>query len=150
MANHPAFDLATALAAGGSITLPDPPGGSVAVGYGSAPKNILSGPERDSDNFVTNQLINVLQTGGPPALPYLGVAPSEVLYLVRVQVLVRSQLDDFAGGEALARGAFAKLHLVELAGYIDVRAQESAPTYLGADERRLHRWSMNFAMRFKQ
>lgn len=149
MANYPAQDLATALASGGSIALPTPPGGSVTVGYNGAPNNILAGPVRESDEVVTNQLINVLQGGGPPPMPLMGAAPNANIYQARVQVLVRSKVEEFAAGEALARGVRDKLHLVALAGYIDTAAQESEPNYLGVDGRGLHRWSVNFLMRWR-
>lgn len=149
MAQHPAHDLATALAVGGSISLLTPPGGSVAVGYGTAPSNIVKGPARDSDELTPNRLINVLATGGPPPMPFMGAAPNENDYIARVQVTVRSRAEDHDGGEALARGVRAKLHLAVISGYVYVMAQESEPNYLGVDDRGLHRFSINFAMRYK-
>lgn len=149
MANYPAQDLATALAAGGSIALPSPPGGTVTVGYNGAPNNITAGPAKEPDEVVANQHINVLQTGGPPPMPLMGSAPNANIYQARVQVTVRSKVDSFGPGEALARGVRDKLHLVVIAGYIDVLCQESEPNYLGVDERGLHRWSVNFLVRWR-
>lgn len=147
MANYPAWDLATALVAGGTVVYPTPPGGSLVVGFDGAPNNVIAGPARESDDIVPNELINVLQTGGPPPMPFMGSAPNKNVKIARVQVTVRSKLDNFGDGEALARGILQKLHLVVLDGYTDVMAQETEPNYLGEDERRIHRWTMNFAMR---
>lgn len=145
--NYPAWDLATALVAGGTVDFPSPPGGSLVVGFDAAPNNVVAGPARSSDAIVPNQLINVLQTGGPPPMPFMGSAPNKNVQVARVQVVVRSKVDNFGDGELLARGIRHKLHLVVIAGYTDVMAQETEPNYLGIDERQLHRWSMNFAMR---
>lgn len=149
MAADPSHDLATALGAGGSITLPNPPGGTVTVGYNISPNNIVKGPSRDTDSIVGDQLVNVLATGGPPPMPLMGAAPNLNIYQARVQVTVRSKVEQFAAGEALARGCRDKLHLVVLAGYIDVLAQESEPNYLGVDDRGTHRWSLNFLVRWE-
>lgn len=149
MAQHPAHDLATALAVGSSVTLLSPPGGSVTVGYGAGAANIVRGPARDTDELVANQLINVLPTGGPPPMPFMGAATNENLYAARVQVVVRSKAEQYESGEALARAVRAKLHLVVISGYVSVMAQESEPNYLGVDDRGLHRFSVNFMMTYK-
>lgn len=149
MAQHPAHDLATALVAGGTLALLSPPGGSVSVSYGSTGSNVVRGPARDADELVTNQLINVLPSGGPKPQPYMGAPANENLYTPRVQVMVRSKAEDYAGGEAIARAVRAKLHLAVIAGYVSTMAQESEPNYLGVDDRGLHRFSINFMMRYK-
>ena len=150
MANYPAQDLATQLTNGGgpySLPLPNPPGGTVSIALApTAPANVIAGPTRETDEVTPNQLINVLQTGGRPPMPYMGFSVN--LQVARVQVVVRSKAEDFAGGEALARAVRQALHLATPAGYIDVLAQETEPNYLGIDERALHRWSMSFLMRW--
>lgn len=156
MARYPEHDLATALDADGSIALPSPPGGVFLTGYGVAPSNIVRGPARDVDGVVPNEIINVLQTGGPPPMPLMGEAPNANIYQARVQVTVRSKVESYAAGVALARGIRDKLHLgtvgtpgTGLQHYIDVLAQESEPNYLGVDDRGLHRWTLNFLMRWR-
>lgn len=145
----PAADVAAALVDGGVVALLSPPGGTVAVGIPpAAPNNVLVGRERESDTFVSNQIINVVATGGPPPEPIMNAGGN--IFRARVQVMIRSQVDDYAGGRALARACLRKLHLAVISGYTDVMAQETEPNYLGPDERQVERFSFNLLLRWQE
>lgn len=144
-AQLPAHDLATFLA--GILALPSPPGGSKTFTY-AVGGNLTMGPVRSKDETIQNVHVSVLQTGGPAPQPFLESGGAS-WKLARVQVTVRSQVDDFHTGQATAVGLLAKAHLGVIAGYTNVLAQETEPNYLGADERGTHRWSFNVEMQFK-
>lgn len=136
---YPAHDVATLLA--GSIVLPNPPGGSpITLSY-AADGNLLVGPVRPVANTVGQLGVFVLQTGGRQPLPYMG--QDESFHVSRVQVTVRSQVNAFAEGEALARALHAKAHTHAPAGYTYCLASESEPLYLGTDEENAHRFTFN-------
>jgi hypothetical protein len=63
---------------------------------------------------------------------------------------VRSGVDDFAEGEAIARGVYGRLQRAAATGYTYILAQTAEPLYLGADERGLHRWSTAFTCGIKR
>lgn len=144
-AKLPAHDLATFLA--GVLALPSPPGGSQTFTY-AAGGNMVMGSERAKDETMPNLAVFVLQTGGPPPQPFLDSAGVS-WKLVRVQVKVRSQVDDQITGQAIAVALSQKAHLATIAGYVQCLVQEAVPNYLGADERGLCRWSFNVEMQFK-
>ncbi len=148
MANpDPSADVAAALVTSGTVSLLDPPSGTVAVGIPpTSPGNVLVGREREKDPFVSNQIINVVSTGGPAPEPIMNGGGS--IYRARVQVMVRSQVDHYDEGRALARACLRKLHLATISGYTDVMAQETEPNYLGPDERQVERWSFNLLLRW--
>jgi hypothetical protein len=144
-AQLPAHDLSTFLA--GTIALPSPPGGSQLLTYGAG-GNLGMGPLRAKDSTINNLDVRVLQTGGPPRAPFLSSTPDSWA-LARVQVTVRSPLDDFLTGQALAVALLAKAHLSTIAGYTSVLVQESEPNYLGEEVRGTHKWTFNVEMQFK-
>lgn len=68
----------------------------------------------------------------------------------RVQIRVREQQESFGSGEALARNVHEAVHLIVPAAYIECRAVESAPLYLGQDDSGRHEWSMNFELTIRE
>lgn len=60
-----------------------------------------------------------------------------------VQVRVRSNVNDFAGGQQKARAVWSALQRAVLAGYMSITARESEPVYLGQDDTEHHEWSVN-------
>jgi hypothetical protein len=141
----PAHDLATFLA--GTLNLPSPPGGAVLFTYGAG-GNMTMGPVRAKDETIKNVHVSVLQTGGPPPMPFVDSAGVS-WNIARVQVTVRSQVDDFLTGQATAVGLLKKAHMAKIPGYTLCLVQESVPNPLGADERGTQRWSFNVEMQFK-
>lgn len=141
MALYPEHDLATILA--GVIVLPNPPGGANVTLTYAAGGNLMIGPVRPVKEGDVPQLgVFVMQSGGPPPSPYMGQAES--WFVSRVQVTVRSDVNAYGLGVALARALHARAHLNTPAGYTFCKAGEAEPAYLGTDEEGAHRWAFNF------
>lgn len=77
--------------------------------------------------------------------PFIGVAQD--LYEPRVQVLVRSERGDQAGGLAAARSVRDSLHRAELDGYFSALVL-SGPIPLGRGDDESYRWSVNVQLRY--
>lgn len=123
----------------GTITLPSPPGGAdVVLTYGD---NLVAGPLRPVLGATPQLEVSVLQGGGMAPSPYMG--QGESWHVTRVQVTVRSSVDEFSRGEALARALHARAHLHEPTGVTSLMAVESDPLYLGIDDAAAHRFSFN-------
>jgi hypothetical protein len=99
--------------------------------------NLFAGPIRPSP------LAGVwcLATGGLAPEPFLGV--DKDFRQKTVQVRVRSNPGDFAGGETLAVACFERLHKHIPSGWIDLLVREPWPTYIGQDANECHEWSLN-------
>lgn len=137
---YPAHDLATLLA--GTITLPNPPGGGPVTLTYAAGGNLLVGPVRAVGESIVQPAVFVLQNGGRAPQPYMG--QGESWHVTRVQVTIRSGINGFAEGEALARALHVRAHAKDLgASYTFCLAAESDPLYLGTDDDNAHRWAFN-------
>jgi hypothetical protein len=68
----------------------------------------------------------------------------------RVQIRIREDQENFGSGETLARSVRDSVHLKVPAGYIDCRAVESSPLYLGQDDFGRHEWSINVELTIKE
>lgn len=146
MAANPAYDAVAALA--GSVTLPNPPGGSAVTL--TAGTSLFVGPAREPDSVVPAQAVFVVNSGGaPPALTMPSTAMAGNVFRAMVRVVVRSNLDDFSGGEALARGCYAKLFLVVISGYLWCRPVSAEVDYLGMDERGLHSFGFSAELAYQ-
>lgn len=136
---YPAGAVAQMLA--GTIALPDPPGGAdVTLTYGAG-GNLMVGPVRAEEGAVPTVAVFVLQGGGFAPTPYMG--QSESWHTSRVQVTVRSPVDQFQQGEALARALHARAHLNTPPGYTFALASESDPVYLGPTDAGSHLFTFN-------
>lgn len=128
---NPCLDIATAIAARvGTLTLGT---------------NVFAGPVRPSPD----EAVFVLASGGGQSVPYRGTdtgSGPDQLRNPSVQVFVRSANEDYASGAALSRTVRNALDCREPTGYVDVRAQQSAPIYLEKDDEGRHRWSLNFSV----
>lgn len=136
---YPADAVAQALA--GTIALPSPPGGADVVLTYAAGGNLLVGPVRAVEGAVETLAVFVLQGGGAPPLPYMGQA--EGWHVSRVQVTVRSPIDAFQQGEALARALHARIHANAPPGYTYALGTESDPVYLGTTDAGSHLFVFN-------
>lgn len=90
-------------------------------------------------------------------LTYGGRAPDDIVgnpadsyQYPRVQIRVRDLQENFGSGETLARNVREAIHLLVPAGYIDCRAIESAPLYLGADDFGRHEWAINVELTIRE
>lgn len=66
-----------------------------------------------------------------------------------IQVLVRSNQGDFAGGKQRARNIYDDLRFYQPAGYIDIRPQGTW-SYIGADDQGRHQFSLNFIAQIQE
>lgn len=139
---YPADAVAQMLA--GSIALPNPPGGGPVVLTYGADGNLLVGPVRSVSSGVDTLAVFVLQSGGFAPQPYMG--QGESWHTSQVQVTVRSPLDGFQQGEALARALHARAHLNAPPGYTYALAAESDPVYLGTTDAGSHLFSFNLTV----
>lgn len=137
---YPADAVAQMLA--GVIAIPSPPGGDpVTLAYGA---NLLVGPVRPVSEGVDPLAVFVLQSGGASPQPYMG--QGESFHVSSVQVVVRSGIDGFQSGEALARALHARAHLNTPPGYTYALAAESDPVYLGTTDAGAHLHAFNLSV----
>lgn len=107
--------------------------------------NLFTAPMPEADGDVPDRAVALVVTGGAGPLPYLG--PGRAAYLSPgCQVRIRSAREDFQGGQLLARSLFEVLHQTPLMPSVFVRAEESAPAYLGTDGADRHRWVLNLGL----
>ena len=137
---YPADAVAQMLA--GTIALPNPPGGTDVTLTYAANGNLLVGPVRPIEARMETLAVFVLQSGGPPPMPYMGTS-AESWHETRVQVSVRGPLKLFQRGEALARALHARAHLNTPPGYTFCLAVEADPVFIGIDEDGLGRHVFN-------
>jgi len=107
--------------------------------------NLFSGPVRQQSTSVPHQAVFVLPSGGPAPDAYSDGTVIEMRYSA-IQVIVRSNPKDYAGGQVLARQVRDALHHVAVTGYVDIRAMQSEPIYIGPDEADRHLFSVNLEM----
>ncbi|WP_267574055.1 phage tail terminator protein [Corallococcus sp. bb12-1] len=101
--------------------------------------NLFTSPMPESDGAVPDRVVALVVTGGAGPQSYVG--RRRMAYLVpECQVRTRSEREDFEGGQRLAQSVFAALNQSALMPYSVVRAEESAPAYLGTDDADRHRW----------
>lgn len=109
-----------------------------ALGTATLGTNLFHGPVRAPEDGYPAQAAFCWESGGPAAEPFNGQATR----LVRAQVRVhaRGNKDDYNAGKVWADSLFDSGEHAVVAGYINVRNLEAAPSYLGADESGRHRW----------
>ncbi len=133
MAKNPAIDLATYL--GTNL-------GTVALGT-----DLFHGPEKAyvPKGNVPAECVFCIASGGPPPRLFLQGGNSwDGRY--SVQVIVRSDQEDYAGGLVLAKSVVDTLHLATITNWYHVGVTHPEPIYLGKNENDLHRWSINFTL----
>lgn len=115
------------------------------VGALTAGTNLFDGSSHAVGTGVPAKAVFVLASGGPGAEAYIG-SPEERRW-PNVQCVVRSDAEDFAGGEALARLVRDTLHHQTITrtggGSYDGRVMQDEPIYMGPNEARQHEWSVN-------
>lgn len=140
---NPGPDIAAALVAATPLS------GVTLVAAPTSGGNVFVGPPQPVGGSVPARALFCLCYGGTaPPMPYLD-GSNQDWHQSRVQVTVRSEQGDFAGGEALARAALDVLHRNGASGYTWVKALDSEPTYLAKDEQGCHRWTVNVELGWK-
>lgn len=112
--------------------------GGVALVSGT---NLFSSGMRP-DDYVTAPAVFCLTTGGAGPIAYLN-GNRAGMQRAALQTIIRGGVGDFSGGETLARAVYAALHLLTPSGYVLFSARESAPVYLGDDEKNRGQWTIN-------
>ena len=105
--------------------------------------NLFRGPVRPPSAGVPHKAVFALATGGPAPLVHTQGGAGPDVKRASVQVRVRSDVDGFSVGHALARSAWSALQRATLAGYMAATCRESEPVYLGMDATEHHEWSVN-------
>jgi hypothetical protein len=111
--------------------------------------NLFTGPERSVGDGIPDQAVFVLATGGAPPAPFIDGSGVDYCWST-VQITVRSAVRSFHSGQALARSVRNAIHEASISGYVDVRAREAEPNYLGADEQEMHTWTINVEMEHRR
>lgn len=115
--------------------------GSLAT-TGSA-RNLFPGPERPTFGVVPTPSVFVMRAGEFASLHSDGQYRQ-----LGMEVVIRSENEDYLNGEALARAVYDAAHLLGKwtgasgQAYDDVRAV-SAPVYLGQSDDGPHYWQLN-------
>lgn len=103
-------------------------------------ETLFAGPERATRGGVPDLAV-FIQEGAGVVEPY--VNDRFDFFRHSLQVLVRSDCGGFEAGEAVARALLLRLHRSQPTGYVTVLSQQAGPTYLGEDDKRRSRWSIN-------
>lgn len=149
LVDNPARSLATHIAAGSPFALETPPGGSQVLTF-AAGGNLTAGPMRAAEGLVGEFHVSILNSGGP-LTPYMGT-PATVgsLFESACSVIVRSQVDAYSQGEAVARALVRRCHLADLAGYVSCVVRDAEPVYQGLDENGHHRFVFSVDLTIKR
>ena len=105
---------------------------------------LFIGGAKDPSAYIPNKAVFIMQHGGAAPHGYMDGGDTDYRR-VRVQVQVRSETDDYAGGKSLAESVLAALHRAHFGspGYVRVTVDTSAPLYWGRGEKEHHDWSVN-------
>jgi len=113
----------------------------VAAGLGTVGADIFYGPERATTE-IGDGAIFVLEGGGFAPTPMLGGSDADDLKTIDALIVVRSDKNDFEGGETTAQAAWTALHKQNPAAWISWVITTSGPAYVGSDETGRHRWTL--------
>lgn len=118
---------------------------TAAIGF-TGGTNLFDGAEQPAGAGVPDEALFVLPYGGPAPMADVGGSTEE--RFPKVQLLYRSDPDEYNDGETAARLVLETVHHQTIArgvggSYTDCTADTSAPLYLGMDEKRRHRWTIN-------
>lgn len=108
--------------------------------------NLFSG-RRITPDLTPAVGVFLLNTGGPPPLPYMSSTRTSY-FTGSVQVVVRGPANDVLAGEQLARGVLELLHLATVTGYVQVLARDSQPALLLVDSAGRGVWGTNVDCEF--
>lgn len=146
LSDNPARALASYLAAGSPFALETPPGGTQALTF-AAGGNLTAGPMRAAEGFVGEFHVSCLNSGGP-LTPYMGSGGS--LYEGSVTVRVRSKIEAYSQGEAVARAVLRRCQKATLSGYVSCLVRDAEPVYGGLDENGHHGFAFTVDVAIKR
>lgn len=110
-----------------------------AAGVGDAGVNLFEGPVRDGPG-VPDAAVFAARTSGT-LMPYLGGVSAPDEHDANIQVRVRSAVNAYAAGRAVADAARDALHKQAPAGYTGWWASE--PYFIEQDQQDRSHWSIN-------
>lgn len=114
----------------------------------TAGTDIFDGRVRAPGRGVAEKAVFVQPTGGPPPQALSG--QTVAIRRSALQVRVRGDQEDYAGGLVFARSVRDAIQYAPIAGYIDVRIQDQEPIPLPQDDEEHHEWTINVEMSFKE
>lgn len=106
--------------------------------------NLFLGPEQAPESGTERAAVFILDTGNGDSYRFGGTSTDYRTY--SVQVVVRASHYDYAGGQSLAQACWDALNHAAIAEWIYCLPQQSGPVYVGEDDQRQHRWSLNFSL----
>lgn len=107
--------------------------------------NLFAGPVRGHDvpdAGVPDEAVFVLATGGPAPLAFIAGGSGTEQRFSSLLIRVRSDPNDFQGGQTLARSVRDAIHHSIPTGYIEAAVRETDPSYLGVTNKGHHEWSI--------
>lgn len=114
------------------------------VGALTSGTNLAASPLRPTEYpNIPTQCVFVIASGGPGPTLYLGANSGDDLRMYRVQIMIRSEADEYTNGRDLAKTVYDATHLASISGWVIVRCRDPQPVYLGMQENNLHLWSIN-------
>lgn len=114
--------------------------------------NLFMGPLRAKNVAIPDQVVFVLNTGGPQPSEFIEGGGTPELYEHSLQVRVRSApgASSFEDGQALARTVRDAIHRASISGYIDVWVRSSSPDYIEVDDEDRHEWVIGVGMEIEE
>ena len=110
--------------------------------------SVFYAPVSPPNDFVPDEAVFCILGGG--AAPIAKNGQADVISQPECQIRVRGAKRDYTGGLDLARLVLASVNFAPLTDYIDVRAVESEPNFLGNDDQDSPEWSINVAAQVEE
>lgn len=109
--------------------------------------NLFYGPVRGADDNYPSKAVFCILDGGPPPLPIWG---TDVVRRSRVALRVRGDRMKYDEGLDLAVSVRASVHYAAIVGYLDTRAEQAEPIFIGNDEDGHPEWVINILMQHRR
>ena len=107
--------------------------------------NLFDGKMREESPYIPAEAVFCQISEGSAPEPFAG-GTSYQQHPSGVKIMLRSEPDDLGGSRTLIRSIQTALDKVALSGYIEVRALQSDPYYIGEDVKHHHYWELNFEL----
>lgn len=113
------------------------------AGRGTIGTDLFTCPEEMVTDEVPDACIFCISSGGPSPMPFFDSANGYSLYEANVQIIVRGARNTKNTVLPLARNIIDDLHRATISGYVGCLVMESEPNFLGFDDDRHIRYSVN-------
>lgn len=108
--------------------------------------NLFASPLRPEGNGIPGEACFVYSWGGPAPQVYNDGGAGKNLNLIDCQITLRWTSDSPKAGDDLAAVLYNALRKSTPTGTIAAEAQNSAPLYLGQDDKGHHVWTINLRL----